>query len=764
MSLTTEPAAAPPAAPSPADGTRPPDAPTPRGWRHSLVLRVALGCVVVLLSAAGITVTFVLEQVHSLQQALGQQKSVQVGNSLAPTAFGGAETLLLVGNDQRKHTTTTPVLPHSNEMLMVRIDPGLPYISMMSIPRELEVTIYPPNQPTVITRLNYAYTAGGIPLLVSTIKRVTGLGVNHVVVIDFNQFKRAVDDLGCVYSTIDRRYFHVNTPTSEQYQEINLQPGYQQLCGTQALEFVSYRHGDTSLVRDARDQSFLLDVKKQYGPTLINNIGRFERIFGRTVQTDPGLKTTDGLLNLIGTLIQSATLRVRQVHFQVNLVPAAATPCECVTATQQQIQASVYSFLHGHSPRPGANAAAIARAVRNKHTIARLPLAATGRSEAARARRAGRGIPFPYEYPRVQMAAGASLPVDLRNYLIRMPDHNVRPIYVDVFSAGQLGQYYDVQGSTWNTAPQFSSPDQTILIGGRAYNLYYSGQHLNMVAWDEHGAVYWVHNSLTDALSNGEMLAIAEQTRPVTGVGSARTGHLSLKAARLPSRILATATASLRQKIGEIAGLVALLLLPLALVLVLRRRSLLRTMHEDFPAHVPPRAWLAPAMAPRAIAAPGAEVPLDFGSMHVYSSRGILRRRWQKVVAGVVLAGICAATAVVIVGAEAGPSRTNTARRHRVVALPPPTVPVAVLNATPTQDAAHHLAERLAAHGTNVSTVGNVASTRGAGLWVLYAPGDQAQAERVVRLLVPQAAKLAPIAPVEQAAAGGTTNVVVEIG
>ena len=57
-----------------------------------------------------------------------------------------------------------------------------------------------------------------------------------------------------VYSTVDRRYYHVNVPGGEQYFEVNLQPGYQRLCGTESLQFVSYRHGDTSLVRDARDE------------------------------------------------------------------------------------------------------------------------------------------------------------------------------------------------------------------------------------------------------------------------------------------------------------------------------------------------------------------------------------------------------------------------------------------------------------------------------------------------------------------------------
>jgi len=150
---------------------------------------------------------------------------------LAKAGFGDPETILLVGNDQRAHTTTTPVLPHSNEMLLVRFDPREPYISMMSILRELMVTIQCPDG-AVTTRLNYALTCGGFTTLVSTIKQVTGLSINHVVMIDFNNFVTAVNEIGCVYSTIDRRYYNLNVGTPEtDYTSVNLQPGYQKLCG-----------------------------------------------------------------------------------------------------------------------------------------------------------------------------------------------------------------------------------------------------------------------------------------------------------------------------------------------------------------------------------------------------------------------------------------------------------------------------------------------------------------------------------------------------
>ena len=148
----------------------------------------------------------------------------------------------------------------------------------------------------ITNRINSAYTygfedgggtSGGVKLMVETLKHVLGIPViNHVFVTNFKKFKRAVDEMGCVYMTVDKRYYHVNEPGGEQYSEINLQPGYQRLCGKQALEFVANRHESTSLIRDARDQRFLLEVKAEYGATLFEDREKFEQILGKAMETD----------------------------------------------------------------------------------------------------------------------------------------------------------------------------------------------------------------------------------------------------------------------------------------------------------------------------------------------------------------------------------------------------------------------------------------------------------------------------------------------
>ncbi len=586
----------PPAATPPADvGVGPPVgdhssaegyAPPPRrrfGWR------ALLGCLIVLMASAGASAVFVLEQVHTVVQDLRVNQPLKVdAKVLAPSNFGQPETLLLVGNDTRSvfkyYKGYVPNL--ANEMLLVRIDPSQPWISMLSLPRELWVPITEPNGQTYTNRLNSAYTFGTTTLL-QTIKRITGLSVNHVIATTFTQFEKAINTLGCVYDTVDERYYHNNADGGAQYQNIDLQPGYQCLNGNDAEQFVSYRHTDTSQVRDARDQSFLLAVKKQYGPQLAGNVGKFERVFGKTVQTDAGLRTQTEILHLANLLISAEGLHVRQVHFQAGFCAGTCPPGD-LTASPQQIQHSVHDFLHGAYVTPPRPAPGRAHKAGSRRPLGRLPVTPTLSSNVAAEKAIASKLRLTGEFPKVQDLAGSAQPVAarctpamqpcIRAYLIHAPNGDAYPIYVEVFANGDLGQYYDVQGTTWTGAPLFTDPAQTLRAGGRTYDLYYQNSHLQMVAWHQYGAVYWVHNTLVDGVSNRELLAIAEQTRPITPVRTPK--HLTVISVAAPVRGGAKATTPSVQDIGKISGLVAMVLFPLGLVAVFLSRRRLRDLRE----------------------------------------------------------------------------------------------------------------------------------------------------------------------------------------
>ncbi len=494
-----------------------PEPPRRAWWMAKRVLLAAVGIV---LLTGGATYAIARNEVSKVVEALDQSKPVKVAPKvLAPTSKGEPETLLLIGNDERRHTTTAPVLPHSNEMLLVRIDPSKPTISMLSIPRELQVTFTAPTGEVITNRINSAYTygfengggtSGGVKLMVETIKRVLGITViNHVFVTNFKKFAHAVNEMGCVYMTVDKRYYHSNSePGAEQYSEINLQPGYQRLCGKQALEFVSNRHESTSLIRDARDQRFLLETKAEYGPTLFENREKFERILGKAMETD--LHGEEQVLQLLELLVEAAGDPVRQVPFHVNLGPSLDT------ATPEQISEAVHSFLHGtaaiHTQKLN-QAVSAARPRRHAHRGAPgIYLTPTSAEALEQARSAAPQLPFALEYPRARDTFAGAEPDMLHVYDIHDGRGHLHSIYTIVIDRGGLGEYYDVQGSGWTDPPLLSHPSQTAHIGSRTYELFYAGEQIKTIAWREGSAAYWIENTLTNSVGPREMLAMAEQT------------------------------------------------------------------------------------------------------------------------------------------------------------------------------------------------------------------------------------------------------------
>jgi polyisoprenyl-teichoic acid--peptidoglycan teichoic acid transferase len=714
--------------------------------------RVLLAAVGVVLLSGAATAVFASNEVDKVVEALGANKAVKLSSKiLAPTSREGPETLLLVGDDRRPPPKSNPygvVLPHSNEMLLVRIDPSKPTISMMSIPRELQVTITPPGGQPLVNRINAAYTIGGIQLMTETIKHVTGISVNHVFVITFPKFKRAVNEMGCVYMEVDRRYYHHNEAFGEQYFEINLQPGYQRMCGKEALEFVANRHEDTSVTRDARDQRFLLSAKDQFGSSLFEEREKFERILGRAVETD--LHGSGSVLDLLALLVQSQGKPVRRVHFNATLLPTYDV------ATQQQISESVNSFLGGTSAIPKHRVGQALRSVHSHVSHNHAPplptLAPTEDASVAHARSLAPSLPFALEYPRFRHPYFAAGPDTLRVYDIRDRRGTLRPSYVVVVQSGPLGDYYDVQGTTWKEPPLLAHPTQAIRAGTRTYDLFYDGEQIRTVSWQEGAGTYWIENTLTNGLSPREMIALAEQTQPVVTVAKTRPqGNLSLRDVSLPAKPVAKqgSLESIGALIG-FAGLGALLLLALRVLSRARQLGALReqvaqAMHLEasqralLTAAATPAGYVAPA--PRAQPAP----------------RRIYRARKRASARAAALAALALAAAValaIVIGSALGGSSSEP------VAHGP--VPVSVYNATANASAARTVAHSLRVHRVHVAHVGAIKSANlGPGAFVLYPPGAGRQARALAHLMPGLAPTVTAIQPQLQSALGRHGEIVI---
>ena len=207
-------------------------------------------------------------------------------------------------------------------MLLVRLDPGASTINVLSVPRDLEVRI-PAGGGSHTAKLNSAYSVGGASLLLSILKTQVfpGLEVNHIIDFNFQGFSDLVNALGCVYGDVDHRY--INDTAQTDYSSIDLQAGYQPLCGAQALQFVRFRHTDSDLVREARQQDFLRWLSDELSlGDLLGKRDRLFRIIGRYAQTDAGLRSIDGLIQLFDLAVDVGRAPVR-----ADPVPGPAGPC-----------------------------------------------------------------------------------------------------------------------------------------------------------------------------------------------------------------------------------------------------------------------------------------------------------------------------------------------------------------------------------------------------------------------------------------------------
>ena len=208
--------------------------------------------------------------------APGDQRDVQafvretipirgVQNVLDDVQAGKPQTILVLGSDKRFNEKAGPGAARSDTMMLIRLDPEKNATAVMSIPRDLKATI--PGHG--VDKINAAYSIGGPKLAVTTVRSLLNIPINHVVNVNFGGFSRAVKRLGCFYIDVDRRYFNDNNPPAggggERYATIDIEPGYQRLCGLDSLDYVRFRHLDDDFVRAARQQSYLEQAKSQVG-------------------------------------------------------------------------------------------------------------------------------------------------------------------------------------------------------------------------------------------------------------------------------------------------------------------------------------------------------------------------------------------------------------------------------------------------------------------------------------------------------------------
>ena len=489
---------------------------------RSLLLRAVLGATAIIVLTAAATATAGLLQLKGLADTIKHAQPAIKTPEITPAQAGKAQTILMLGSDRRFADIKLKERGRSDTLMLVRLDPHQEATAVMSIPRDLKVLI--PGHG--IDKINSAYSAGGEDLTLKTLKQLLDIKINHVINVNFSGFRRAVDALDCVYVDVDRRYFHSNAglPPSAQYAEIDVDPGYQRLCGQKALDYVRFRHADSDIVRAARQQDFLRAAKDQISTSsLIGKRGDLIDIFAKATKVDPGLQTISGLERLLKLGIFSAGHPVREIRFPAQF--AQDEKSQYVTASPDAIRRTVEHFLHAKASKtPRKTESQSRKGSSARHRRKQGEREDAPKANLADARRRGedkvvearRRVPFPMYFPGLltPQSRYTSVEPNPRVYTIR--DRAGRPhrAYRLVFVQSEIdGQYFGVQGTDWRTPPLLARPTSARNIAGRKLMLFRDGDRLRYVVWRTRRAVYWVSNSLSLALTNAQMLGIARSLR-----------------------------------------------------------------------------------------------------------------------------------------------------------------------------------------------------------------------------------------------------------
>ncbi|MCD0481785.1 LCP family protein [Streptacidiphilus sp. ASG 303] len=241
---------------------------------------------------------------------LQDEESARPARGADPKTYG-AENILLIGSDDRSGANAAYGASggqRSDTTILLHLSADRRRAVGVSIPRDAMVHVPACERPDgsrtrpAFVQFNWAFERGGAACTIRTVEDLTGIRVDHHMIVDFTGFKRMVDAVGGVDVCLDR-------DVHDKDAKLDLTAGPHRLDGEQALGFVRVREtlGDGSdTARMGRQQEFLgsLVKKVQTDGVLLNPTRLWPLLDAATssITADPGLGSLHALYGLAQSL------------------------------------------------------------------------------------------------------------------------------------------------------------------------------------------------------------------------------------------------------------------------------------------------------------------------------------------------------------------------------------------------------------------------------------------------------------------------------
>ncbi len=173
--------------------------------------------------------------------------------------------VLILGVDRRPQETT--YVTRTDTMILATVHPAGNYAGMLSLPRDLYVTL--PDGST--GRINTAHffaeaadTGSGPAAAMNTVRSNFGVDVHRFVRIDLIGFVNIVDAMGGVTVDVPNPLIDYEYPTYDYGTTVvSFEAGRQHMTGEQALAYARIRHGSSDFQRAERQQLVIAALMAQ---------------------------------------------------------------------------------------------------------------------------------------------------------------------------------------------------------------------------------------------------------------------------------------------------------------------------------------------------------------------------------------------------------------------------------------------------------------------------------------------------------------------
>jgi LCP family protein required for cell wall assembly len=207
----------------------------------------------------------------------------------------GRINILLLGIDERENERGPW---RTDTMILVTVDPATRTAGMLSIPRDLWVTIHGYNVESRINTANFigdaqGYPGGGPALSMATVQDVLGIPIQYYVHINFTAFEKLIDLIGGVDIYVEQTIDDPQYPDSDTgFEPLHIDAGWQHMDGRLALKFARTRHSAMSdFDRAHHQQQMILAVRDKVTrsnmlPTLVTQLGPLIKTLGESIKTN----------------------------------------------------------------------------------------------------------------------------------------------------------------------------------------------------------------------------------------------------------------------------------------------------------------------------------------------------------------------------------------------------------------------------------------------------------------------------------------------